>query len=583
MENHALGRPLRLYLLAVSAAGLLCVWRFGSLASLGSALTWAFIGASAVVRSRRAPIGSNALTFTLGGSLFLSAVYSAGAAGALSVLVVGGLAELFVGRRVVAKELFNIGHRALGVTAVHLILSRFGPDQPAAWLGGGVVYSLLNWLVVGTASAMALKVPWFPHVSRLVRDSVEPASLEVLLAVGTGYAAREAGLAGVAGATVVVLLMNREIGNARLHRAIFGELPVGVAIWDRFGRCAFANRALCDMSGLGPDAWRKLHLSQLGSLLVGAGDPAGYIRAVQTGRNHAERVRLRPVSGEAVPVELIIHPWHRGGEFWGALTVMRDIRADLDAEVNSRLAAVGRLAAGAAHEIRNPLTSVRGFLQLAERQVVGGPKQWIQLALGELDRINALVRDLLVYARPQQRVEEPVEFISLARETLGLVHERAAASRVKASVQVEPGTPDLVHVLGDRNQLKQVLLNLFQNALEVMPSGGELDVFVSVREHRLLCRVVDTGPGIPPDVRERLFEPFFTTKEHGTGLGLMISRQIVQQHRGTIEVQSEVGGGTSMLISLPIYYGPVSVAPLAAGAGDEPAANNVISLSSRRG
>lgn len=582
MDGHVLDKRLVYYLHAVGLVGLVAVFQSASLATLDSPLLWASIAGYAVVRSRPAPIGDNSLAFTLSGSMILGSIFAMGGSGAMWVVLIGDLAgELYLGRRPIAKVLFNVGQHALGVATAQAVLSRFGDGRIGVWLAAAAAYCLLNLLLTGTASAMATHERWWPHLNRLSRESAGPFALLGLLGIAAGLAAETAGTLGIAGATVLIVVASREVSSARIYRAILDRLPLGVAIWERHGRCAFANHALRQMSDVSPERWRDFHLQDLSGLLAGPADPPGYMRAVRAGASYVERVRLRSPARGPIPVELTVHPWHRGGDFWGAVTVVRDIRADLEAEINSRLAAVGRLASGAAHEIRNPLTSVRGFLQLAERQGSGAAKQWIQLALAELDRISALVRDLLVYARPQQRADEPIDVLQLAGETLTLVRERAHAQGVETAARVERGTPDPVYVMGDRNQLKQVLLNLFQNALEALPTGGALEVVVALQDEHVLCSVNDTGPGIPAEVRDRLFEPFFTTKEHGTGLGLMISRQIIQQHGGAIEVQSEAGRGTAMIISLPVYRGPLPVERARQGA--DSAGGTVIPLASRRG
>lgn len=224
-----------------------------------------------------------------------------------------------------------------------------------------------------------------------------------------------------------------------------------------------------------------------------------------------------------------------------------------------RLAAVGQLAAGLAHEIRNPLTAIRSTMQyLLQGLPRGEPHhQLVEELLGEVDRINSTVGGLLSLSRSGEIRLAEIDLHEPLSASIHLVQARAD----EQEVVLEPGLGrEPLRVLGDLGQLKQVFLNLLLNALQSMPEGGRLTIAAgpsgpppgggAVRWGQV--RIVDTGPGIPADELRRVFDPFFTTKRDGTGLGLAICHGIVEQHQGEIRLESEMGRGTTALVRLPL-------------------------------
>jgi signal transduction histidine kinase len=218
-----------------------------------------------------------------------------------------------------------------------------------------------------------------------------------------------------------------------------------------------------------------------------------------------------------------------------------------------RLATAGELAAGAAHEIRNPLAAVRSAIQYLRSDYAEGSARasLVDDLLSEVDRIDGIVEGLLSFARPPVSRPEPVELPELLGQSVALVAVRARSQRVSVTLDAPPS----LAFHADPNQLKQVLLNVLLNALQAMPDGGELRVAAAPRGRSVEIRVADTGSGIPPEHVDRVFDPFFTTRPEGTGLGLSICYGIVERHGGEMEVRSEAGRGTEMVVRLPRRQG----------------------------
>jgi signal transduction histidine kinase len=219
-----------------------------------------------------------------------------------------------------------------------------------------------------------------------------------------------------------------------------------------------------------------------------------------------------------------------------------------------RLAAVGELAAGIAHELRNPLTSVKLLIQTAKRQVrnEAAGKQ-LQVAQREIARMETTIQGLLDFAGPPELHRVPHDLRTTVRRALNLVEGRARQQGVAIAEEL-PGTP--VTVDGDPEQLHQVFVNLLLNGIEAMPEGGTLEVAIrSDGEGAGICRVCvsDRGTGIPQPVLDRIFEPFVTSKETGTGLGLAVSHRIAKEHGGTLFAANRAEGGAMFTVKLPLY------------------------------
>lgn len=241
------------------------------------------------------------------------------------------------------------------------------------------------------------------------------------------------------------------------------------------------------------------------------------------------------------------------GQVIEIIGVTRDISERLEAEdmlrKSDKLSIVGQLAASVAHEIRNPLTALKGFIQLFQSKGITDPEKYYGIMLDELNRIEQIITELLILAKPQSKVIEKKDITDLIHYVKELLGRQALVHNVHIVCDLDDQLPSIDCV---ENELKQVFINLVKNAIEAMPDGGIIHIDVVKHEKWLEISIQDQGCGISPESLSKLGEPFFSTKEKGTGLGLMTSYKIIKEHHGKIDIDSKTGLGTTVKISLPI-------------------------------
>ncbi len=215
---------------------------------------------------------------------------------------------------------------------------------------------------------------------------------------------------------------------------------------------------------------------------------------------------------------------------------------------SEKLAVVGEIAAGIAHEIKNPLTSLNGFIQLIQSGGID-KDEYYQIMLSELSRIEHIISELLVLAEPQNTEKHLKNICGLLDHVIALYRHQAHKNNVQIIKDSEATIPLL---LCNEDQLKQVFINIVKNAIEAMPNGGLLLIEVKLLENFVRVSFIDEGVGIPDEILRKIGQPFVTTKETGTGLGLMISRKIIESHQGEMEIKSQDGQGSRIDIYLPL-------------------------------
>jgi PAS domain S-box-containing protein len=273
---------------------------------------------------------------------------------------------------------------------------------------------------------------------------------------------------------------------------------------------------------------------------------------------------MRKKDGAEVPVGFSVnnHLDYRG-ELIGKIVIFRDLTSINKYQEQllrmDRLVSLGKLSSGIAHELRNPLAGIKTTAQaLGEELTEKDPRrEYLQRITKEIDRLNELLKTFFSFAKPQRLNLTPCHVRDIINEIIPFLIKEIADKGIRFEEKYDPHLP---RIKADKTQMHQVFLNLFLNAIQAMPEGGELKIgvssFVSAggdgsRQNFIKAVVSDTGKGIPPHMVGQIFDPFFTTKPKGIGLGLSIAHQIINKHGGTIKAESEWEKGTSFVITLP--------------------------------
>jgi len=289
-----------------------------------------------------------------------------------------------------------------------------------------------------------------------------------------------------------------------------------------------------------PERYKQEEKQAFESMMAGTPQPA------------RETVRVRK-DGSWLDVSVTTSPIRdKNGIIRAFASITRDMtsRNKMDELLRQaeKLNTVGQLAAGVAHEIRNPLTTLRGFVQL-QQQTQKLNVRHSDLMLSELDRINLIVSEFLILAKPQATKFEIKDVRFVLGDVLSLLDSQAHLCNVifQTDYTIEP-----CEVACEENQLKQVFINVLKNGIEAMPEGGTILIRVMKPEAaHIIVAIIDEGIGIPEEMIPKLGDPFFTGKETGTGLGIMVSQRIIQSHHGTMDIRSAVGEGTEVTLTLP--------------------------------
>jgi two-component system sensor histidine kinase PilS (NtrC family) len=347
-----------------------------------------------------------------------------------------------------------------------------------------------------------------------------------------------------------------------LNEYVIDGLLSGLVTADTDGRILTFNRAAATITGISPqeaigqDARVVL---QLPEVTRGQLEPLG-----ETGSLRAD-FEFRTPSGRLLDIGLMAtmlsFPNGRSGYLFTFQDVTELRRLERNARLQQRLAAVGEMAAGIAHEIRNPLASMSGSIQLLRQELSLSEEQGqlMDIVLRESERLNDTIRSFLAYARPQKFAVAPLDLAKVVRDTVLLIRNSAEA-RDTHSVDVE-APPEPVWLDADENQIRQVIWNIASNGLRAMSAGGRLVLSVErdmVDGHeQVVLGFSDTGRGIPPDEIDSIFQPFMSSFDRGTGLGLAIVHRIVTDYGGAIQVSSRVGVGTTVRVRFPVRAMPM--------------------------
>lgn len=324
--------------------------------------------------------------------------------------------------------------------------------------------------------------------------------------------------------------------------AILEALPVGVVVRSADGRVQRVNRAAAEILGC---TTADLSNGSEQLQLVESSEP----REVQCADGERRALTSR-TSGFRLP----------DGEFEGSVQIIDDrtelVRLGEEMHRLDKMAALGTMAAGIAHEIRNPMNAMKGFAEMLKRQLAGEAKtgRWAAAISEGVDEVDAIIRSMLGFSQPEQLCEEGLDAGDVLEAALELAKRHTPGQLPVANWAIRADA-DTVRFRGDRIKLRQALRNLVSNAMEVQPTGGSLHVAIRVEGDQLVFRVDDAGPGLSPECATKARDPFYTTRAEGTGLGLSLVHSIAQLHGGSLEIHkaSSPLGGASIAFQIPFH------------------------------
>ncbi len=348
-----------------------------------------------------------------------------------------------------------------------------------------------------------------------------------------------------------------DLRNLRtLHQDIVENIPSGIVTLDLEGKIASFNQTAQRIIGLTADEiqgkyWRETAFREIEALGEFFSTPT------PTFSVDPQELIVPGQGGRSIPIGINLTPLKSSeGRLIGLVGIFQDLTARKMTEARlrqaDRLTTAGQLAAGLAHEVRNPLAAISGCVELMKEEGTAKPRL-LDIVLRETERLKLVTGQFLDFAKPTPLSQRPCHLVALVEESIVLLEKSCdSAHPVTFSLRQEA---DDVMVAGDPDQLKQVLWNLGLNAIQAMQTGGQLSIAICRHDADngdgwVTIELTDTGRGIPPDEIERIFDPFYTTRPGGTGLGLTITRKIIDNLGGRIEVAGREGGGSTFRIFL---------------------------------
>jgi two-component system sensor histidine kinase HydH len=333
---------------------------------------------------------------------------------------------------------------------------------------------------------------------------------------------------------------------------VVSHMPVGILVLDTQYRVIYSNAGAWDLLGTNEEGIKGMNARKL------LPDNIWSLHdRIKSGHPVAEKeITLLSENSKPVPVAVSATNIHgEEGKYIGFMFVLKDLTEIRELEVKTqrveKLAMVGNLAAGIAHEIRNPLSSIKGYVTYFGSLFADNSenRKAATLMAEEVDRVNRVISELLEFARPSDLRFKEIDVRDLIDHSIQIVTHEAETIGIQITKIIES---DLPRLLVDPDRLTQVLLNLYINAIQAMAGEGSLVVQAGKKGSHLIIDVSDTGTGISRDNLTHIFDPYFTTKNKGTGLGLAIAHKIVENHNGFMQAKSREKSGTTITLALPL-------------------------------
>ncbi len=364
---------------------------------------------------------------------------------------------------------------------------------------------------------------------------------------------------GSASLYFIVVVQNYYLVDRTLYQMktythhIVSSMPNGLVSLDESGYITTFNGAAAEMISRSPSEVKGQHFSN-----IFKANTKEIEAVLKDGESIIEReIRYTQQSGETIPLSLsATQLLDDTGKLLGSVILLRDLREVKELKARAQraehLASIGRLASAVAHEILNPLSSIRGFTQYFAAQFRDGTdeQKYATVMMSEIDRLNRVIEELLDYSRPLTLEQQETDVETILNHTIQLIQSDADSQGIRIVREFLENIPS---IWVDSERIIQALLNVYLNAIAAMENGGTLTITTLMGKQGNTVEIViaDTGIGISEADQPKVFDPFFTTKSRGTGLGLAIVRKIIDYHEGSIDITSQLGAGTTVTISLP--------------------------------
>lgn len=504
-------------------------------------------------------------TFSLDSSIYLASIFTFGLEITLFLLLVTSLFDDFKQKRTIWQlQLFNFSTYTLMISCSYYLfvlsggdLSMITWDNSTSYALGSISYYFVNIAVVGLYFSLKSPIGLLP----LLKETIPEYAIIIALSLILSILLNSHPIFGVILFTLVALILShvfrryfalyQEVSNDRTSREqILNSLPIGIITIDHMKKNISLNTSASRLLDMNEETVEILMAQQKDSFI----ENEGFWKLLHMEKGF-QNVKVSYNTRTSTNILLVSHSElvSQHGETIGSIYFFIDVTEFEEMEQrmhqSEKLAILGEISAGAAHEIRNPLTVIEGFLTLMKESFSESEKNrfHIPFLLKEFDRINTIVEEMLLLAKPGEPKLEEVYVKDMVEEVISNYSQSNPASEVTFNIHLDDTKLPL-----DTKQMVQVLYNLIRNSSEAISDNGTITIKSSLKRDSYLLYVEDNGAGIPTELQDTIFKPFLTSKDNGTGLGLSIVQRIIENHNGKIELHSSSVRGTAFLITLPL-------------------------------